>query len=68
MSTRPRPENFKTGAEYRWALRLWRKPTGGSLITTALALIVGGLRGSAALAMLTLAGALGVHMYLRRTG
>jgi hypothetical protein len=68
MSTRPEPESFKTGAEYRWARRLWRKRTGGSLITTAaLALIVGGLSGSAVLAMLTLFGALGVHLYLRTT-
>ena len=68
MSTRPQPESFKTGAEYRWARRLWRKRTGGSLITTAaLALIVGGLSGSAVLAMLTLFGALGVHLYLRTT-
>ena len=68
MSTRPQPESFKTGAEYRWARRLWRKRTGGSLITTAaLALIVGGLSGSAVLAMLTLFGALGVHLYLRST-
>jgi hypothetical protein len=68
MSTRPQPESFKTGAEYRWARRLWRKRTGGSLITTAaLALVVGGLSGSAVLAMLTLFGALGVHLYLRST-
>ena len=68
MSTRPQPESFKTGTEYRWARRLWRKRTGGSLITTAaLALIVGGLSGSAVLAMLTLFGALGVHLYLRST-
>ncbi len=66
MSTRPQPESFKTSAEYRWARRLWRKRTGGSLITTAaLALIVGGLSGSAVPAMLTLFGALGVHLYLR---
>jgi hypothetical protein len=66
MSTRPQPEHFRTGAEYRWATRLWRKRTGGSLITTAaLALIVGGLSGSAVLAMLTLFGALGVHLHLR---
>jgi hypothetical protein len=51
-----------------WARRLWRKRTGGSLITTAaLALIVGGQSGSAVLAMLTLFGALGVHLYLRST-
>jgi hypothetical protein len=46
--------------------RLSRKRTGDSLITTAaLALIVGGLTGSAVPAILTLAGALGMHLYLR---
>ena len=68
MSTRPQPDNFRTAAEYRWARRLWRKRTGGSLITTAaLALLVGGLSGSAVLATLTLVGALGVHLSLRST-
>jgi hypothetical protein len=64
----PLPEDYKTGAEYRWARHLWRRRTGGSLITTAaLALVVGGLSGSAVLAMLTLTGALGAHLYLRHT-
>jgi len=68
VSTRPQPDNFRTAAEYRWARRLWRKRTGGSLITTAaLALLVGGLSGSAVLATLTLVGALGVHLSLRST-
>ncbi len=68
MSTRPRPEDFPTWWSWHQANRLWRSRTGGSLITTAaLALIVGGLSGSAVLAMLTLAGALGVHLYLRAT-
>lgn len=67
-SSRPQPEHFQTAAEYRWARRLWRRRTGGSLWgTAALALIVGGLSGSAALAMLTLVGAVGVHLHLRRT-
>jgi len=68
MSTRPRPEDFPTWWSYHQANRLWHRRTGGSLITTAaLALIVGGLSGSAVLAMLTLVGALGAHLYLRRT-
>ncbi len=68
MSTRPRPEDYPTWWSYHQANRLWRKRTGGSLITTAaLALVVGGLSGSAVLAMLTLVVALGVHLYLRRT-
>ena len=68
MSTRPRPEDYATWWSYHQASRVWRSRTGGSLITTAaLALIVGGLSGSAVLAMLTLAGALAVHLHLRRT-
>jgi hypothetical protein len=67
-STRPRPEDYPTWWTYHQASRLWRKRTGGSLITTAaLGLIVGGLSGSAVLAVLTLAGSLGVHLCLRRT-
>ncbi len=66
--SKPQPEHYRTAAEYRWARRLWRKRTGGSPITTAaLALIVGGLSGSAVFAMVTLAGALGVHLYIRQT-
>jgi hypothetical protein len=65
MSTRPRPQDYPTAWSYWTASRTWKRRTGGSLITTAaLALIVGGLSGSA---MLTLVGALGVHLYLRST-
>lgn len=47
MSTRPLPENYRTGAEYRWARKLWRRKHGGSLIATlAIAFIFGGLTGS----------------------
>jgi TRAP-type C4-dicarboxylate transport system permease large subunit len=68
VTARPRPEDFPTWWSYHQANRVWKRRTGGSLITTAaLALIVGGLSGSAALAMLTLGGALGAHLYLRRT-
>jgi|CZKG01.1.fsa_nt_gi hypothetical protein len=35
--------------------------------TAVLALVVGGLSGSAVLSMATLIGAVGVHLYLRRT-
>ena len=49
-------------------MHLWRQHTGGSLVgTIALALIAGGLSGSALLALVTLAGALAVHLYLRHT-
>ena len=66
-STRPKPQDFPTWWSYHQASRLWRKRTGGWLITTAaIALIVGGLSGSAVLAMLTLVGPVGVHLYLRR--
>jgi hypothetical protein len=55
MSTRPRREHYPTGWSYFWVARAWRKRTGGSPITTAaLALIMGGISGSAVLAMLTL--------------
>lgn len=68
MSTRPRPADYPTWWTYHQASWLWRKRTGGSLVTTtALALVVGGLSGSAVLAMLTLVGAVGAHLYLRRT-
>ncbi len=66
MMSRPESEDYRTGAEYRWAMRLWRKRTGGSLVTTAaLALLVDGLSGWGALAVMTIAGALGGHLYLR---
>lgn len=68
MSTRPRPEDHPTAWSYYVAQRAWKRRTGGSLITTvALALIVGGLSGSAVLAMVTVVGALAVHLHLRRT-
>lgn len=68
MSARPNPEQYRTRADYGWAMRLWRKRTGGSLITTAaLSLVVGGLSGSAVLAMLTFIVSLGAHLHLRRT-
>jgi len=44
---RPRPEDYRTRAEYRWARKLWLGKHGGSFIgTLALALIFGGLSGS----------------------
>lgn len=65
---RPRPEDFPTWWSWHQANRVWKRRTGGSLVTTAaLALIVGGLSGSAVLAMVTLVVALGVHLHLRRT-
>lgn len=44
---RPRPEDYKTWAEYRWARKLWIHTHGGSFIgTLALALFFGALSGS----------------------
>jgi hypothetical protein len=68
MSSRPDPARYPTWWTYHQANRAWRRRTGGSMVTTvALALFVGGLSGSAALAMLTVVGAVGVHLHLRRT-
>jgi hypothetical protein len=67
-STRPQPENYPTWWTYHQASRAWKRRTGGSLwITFLLAAIVGGLSGSSVLAVVTLVGALGVHLYLRQT-
>jgi hypothetical protein len=67
MSTKPHPEDYGTRAEYRWALRNWRKRTGGYLWTTAiLALIVGGLTRSPALAVVIVFVALAAHLAVRR--
>jgi TRAP-type C4-dicarboxylate transport system permease large subunit len=44
---RPQPESFKTGAEYRWARKQWKRHHGGSLIAVLLiAFVFGGLSGS----------------------
>ncbi len=47
MSTRLRPEHYRTGAEYSWARKLWKHKHGGSLIgNVAVAAIAGGITGS----------------------
>lgn len=44
---RPQPEDYKTGAEYRWARKHWIRKHGGSLIgTLAIAIFFGALAGS----------------------
>lgn len=64
---KPRPEEYPTFGSFLWARHLWRRRTGGSLVTTAiLALIVGGLSGSAVAAVLIVFLALLAHLYLRR--
>ena len=53
---RPRPEDYKTRTEYRWARKLWIRRHGGSFICTlAIALFFGGLSGSQAVLFLFLA-------------
>jgi TRAP-type C4-dicarboxylate transport system permease large subunit len=45
--SRPQPENLKTGAEYRWAHKLWKRKHGGSLVANvAVAVIAGSITGS----------------------
>jgi len=44
---KPAPEDFPTRAEYRWALKSWKRRHGGSLLAVlAIALVFGGLSGS----------------------
>lgn len=44
---RPRPEDYRTGAEYRWSHKLWKARHGGSMIgNVAVAMIAGGITGS----------------------
>jgi hypothetical protein len=44
---RPRPEDFPTRAEWKWADRTWRRKHGGSLIAVLLiAVFFGALTGS----------------------
>jgi hypothetical protein len=67
MSTKPHPEDYETRAQYRWALRNWRKRTGGYLWTTViLALIVGGLTRSTVLTVVIVFVALALHIAVRR--
>ncbi len=66
MSTKPRPEEYRTGAEYRWAKRLWLRRHGGYLWTTlAIAIFFGALTASAALLLLLVAFALLATWYAR---
>jgi hypothetical protein len=64
--SRPQPEDFKTGAEYRWAKRLWLRRHGGYLWTTiGLALLFGALTGSVVLLVLLVVAALAMTAYAR---
>jgi hypothetical protein len=65
-STRPRPEQHRTGAEYRWAKRLWLRRHGGYLWTTlAIAVFFGALTGSATLLILLIVFAFVMTAYAR---
>lgn len=45
--TRPQPESYRIGAEYRWAHKLWQRKHGGSMVgNVAVAAIAGGITGS----------------------
>ncbi len=44
---RPQPDQFRTGAEYRWARKVWRAKHGGSMVgNVAVAAVAGGITGS----------------------
>jgi hypothetical protein len=65
-STRPQPENYKTGTEYRWARKLWLRRHGGYLWTTlGLACLFGLWTGSLALFVLLVVAALAMTAYAR---
>jgi hypothetical protein len=66
MSSKPQPEQFRTGAEYRWARKLWLRRHGGSLIgTLAIAIFFGALTGSTVLLVLLVVFALVGTAYAR---
>ena len=63
---RPQPEQFGTGAEYRWARRNWKRAHGGSLLgTLAIAVFFGALSGSQALLGLLVGFAIVCHVIAR---
>ena len=64
--SRPRPEQYKTGAEYRWARKRWKRSHGGSLLATiAIAAFFGALTGSTTLLWLLVAFAIVAHVIAR---
>jgi predicted lipid-binding transport protein (Tim44 family) len=65
---RPRPEDFKTGAEWRWARKLWIRKHGGSLIgTLVIAVFFGALTGSTTLLFGLVAFAIVATLIARRS-
>jgi uncharacterized membrane protein len=66
MAAKPRPDDYPTRASYRWALRHWKRAHGGSLLAVlAIALVFGGLSGSAVAVVLLVAVAVGGWLYMR---
>jgi hypothetical protein len=64
--TRPQPEQYRTGAEYRWARKQWKRKHGGSLLMTLLiAIFFGALTGSTTLLFVLVAFAIVVHVIAR---
>jgi hypothetical protein len=66
--SKPVPEDYATRAEYRWALKLWRRRTGGSLLgTVLLAGLIGGLSGNAYVFITLIVLGVGLHLAIRAT-
>ena len=64
---RPDPAEYRTGAEYRWARRQWKRSHGGSLIALlAIAVAFGAWSGSVAALWLLIAFAIVAHTIARR--
>jgi len=65
-STRPQPEHYRTGAEYRWARRIWKRKHAGSLIAVLLiAVFFGAWSGSQAALWGLVAFAVVAHLIAR---
>jgi hypothetical protein len=66
-ASRPDPEDYRTGAEYRWRHKLWKREHGGSMIgNVAVAVFAGGITGSRVAVVLFVALAVGVTLARRR--
>jgi len=65
--SKPRQEDYPTLGTFLWARHLWRRRTGGSLVTTfLLAALIGGLSGNAAVFVTLIVLGLGMHVWVRR--
>jgi asparagine N-glycosylation enzyme membrane subunit Stt3 len=64
--SRPQPEQYATRGEWRWALKLWKKRHGGSLLATlAIAVFFGAWSGSQAALFALVAFAIVAHVIAR---